>query len=121
MNFQNHAQYPAQSVTGFKVRQHLNRRKPLEFPGGSTLWTASAKAACLVLLVVLGISLWMGHVAAQLHESVQAIEASQYTIRDQQISLLAARAKLLSEQHVYEQAGAELALFEPNDYQITKM
>lgn len=121
MNIQNHVQYPAQSVTGFKVKQHLSRRNPLEFPGGSALWIASAKAACLALLVVLGISLSMGHVAAQLHESVQAVEAKQYTIRDQQISLLAARAKLLSEAYVYEQAGAELALFEPSDDQIKKM
>lgn len=121
MNIQNNVQYPAQSVTGFKIRQNLSRRKSLEFPGGSALWMASAKAACLALMVVLGVSLWMGHVAAQLHESVQAVEAKQYMIRDQQIGLLATRAKLLSESYVYEQAGSELALFEPNDYQIKKM
>ena len=121
MNYNNHVHFTARPAVGFKIRQQPRRRKALGFPGGSALWFCASKVACTMLFVVLGASFWLGSVTKQTYVSIQNIEAQQYTIRDKQISLLAQRAQLMSEQNVYQQARVELALVVPNDKQVKKI
>ena len=71
-----------------------------------------------MLMIVLGSSLWLNSVAKKLHGSIQNIEAQQYDIRDRQITLLAQRAQLMSENYVHQQARRELALVVPNSGQV---
>jgi hypothetical protein len=65
--------------------------------------------------------LWLSFAATRGEQAIQSIEASRHQLKEQQIILLAERAKLMSEQQVLKRAGAELALFVPGDKQVFKI
>lgn len=122
MNYQNQIPYTAaRPVTGLRLRQQLKRRRMLDLPGGGALWAAVAKAVCIVMTITLGLNLYSGYLARQLHQSIQAVEAEQHAFRNDQMTLLAERARLMSRQHVQEQARLELALHVPGGDQVFKL
>ncbi len=121
MNYQNSVRYVSQSAVDAKFKQQLRRRKPLALPGGTALWLAFSKIALAIVIVVFCINLWLSFAATRGEQTIQSIEASRHQLKEQQIILLAERAKLMSEQQVLKRAGAELALFVPGDKQVFKI
>jgi hypothetical protein len=120
MNYQSPIQYVAQPTSSLEFRQHLKRRKILEFPGGIALWLAVSKVAAVVLAIVFGLQMWLGNTISLNAQVVQELEATRHGLKNSQIILLAERAGLMSTKHIQEVAGAELALFVPEEGQVYK-
>jgi len=121
MNYQKSMQYIAQPALGLKFRQPLRRRKALDLPGGKQLWLNSLKAGLVVLTIMFCLSLWLGFTVTGFNTSIQAIEASRHQLKNEEITLLAERANLMSEKQVRKQAGAKLALYVPGKEQVFKL
>ena len=121
MNFQNQIHYTAQQTTGFEIRQQLRRRRVLDLPGGKMLWMAVAKVSCIAFAVVCGFGMWMGSLATQSDTSIQAVEAHLFSLRNDQITLLAERARLMSAKSIQAQAQQSLALYVPEKGQVYKI
>ncbi len=121
MNFQNHAHFTAQRTAGVRVRQQLRRRRVSDFPGGKVLWIAAAKVSCLVMVVVCASAFWIGSFISQAQTSIQAVEANLHSIRNDQITLLAERARLMSAKNIHSQAQQVLALYVPEEGQVQKI
>ncbi len=121
MNFQNHVHYTAQQTAGFQIRQQLKRRRVLDLPGGKSLWLMAAKVSCVALVIVCCLGIWIGTVAQQIHVSIQSTEAELHVLRNDQIGLLAERAKLMSAGHIRKQAEKTLALYVPDEGQVFKI
>jgi len=121
MNFQNHIHFTAQQTAGFEVRQPLRRRRVSDLPGGKMLWLASAKVSCIALVVVCASVLWMGSFSSQVQLSIQASEANLHQVRNDQITLLAERARLMSAKNIHSQAQQSLALYVPEKGQVYKI
>lgn len=121
MNFQNHIHFTAQQTAGFEVRQPLRRRRVSDLPGGKMLWLAIAKVSCIALVVVCTSVLWMGSFSSQVQLSIQASEANLHQVRNDQITLLAERARLMSAKNIHSQAQQSLALYVPEKGQVYKI
>lgn len=121
MNFQNHIHFTAQQTAGFEVRQQLRRRRVSDLPGGKMLWLAIAKVSCIALVVVCASVLWMGSFSSQAQLTIQAAEANLHNIRNEQIRLLAERARLMSAKNIHSQAQQALALYVPEKGQVYKI
>ena len=121
MNFQNHAHFTAQRTAGFEIRQQLRRRRVLDLPGGKVLWLNVAKVSSIALVIVCGLGIWMNGLTQQMNSSIQTIEAELHTLRNDQMNLLAERAKLMSAQHIQAKAENTLALYVPEKGQVLKI
>jgi hypothetical protein len=121
MNYQNSVRYGAQSTLNRKFRQQLRGRKVGGLPGGSALWLAASKIALGIVLVGFCFHLWLNFSVSRGERTIQSIEAGQHQLREEQITLLAMRASLMSEKQVIKRAGAELALFVPDEDQVFKL
>ena len=121
MNFQNHIHFTAQQTAGFEVRQPLRRRRVSDLPGGKMLWLAIAKVSCIAMVVVCASVLWMGSFSSQVELTIQASEANLHQIRNDQITLLAERARLMSAKNIHSQAQQSLALYVPEKGQVYKI
>jgi hypothetical protein len=121
MNIQNQIHYTAQRSTGFEIRQQLRRRRVLDFPGGKMLWLAVAKVSCIALVIVGCLGIWTGSLVTQSQTSIQAVEAHLYSLRNDQITLLAERARLMSAKSIQAQAQKSLALYVPEKGQVYKI
>ena len=121
MNFQNHIHFTAQQTAGFEVRQPLRRRRVSDLPGGKMLWLAIAKVSCIALVVVCASVLWMGSFSSQAQLTIQAAQANLHTVRNDQITLLAERARLMSAKNIHSQAQQALALYVPEKGQVYKI
>jgi len=121
MNFQNHVHFTTQRTAGLRVKQQLRHRRVTDFPGGKVLWIAAAKASCITLVVVCASVLWMQSLNSQMEVSIQAVEANLHTLRNDQITLLAERARLMSAKNIHSQAQRALALYVPEKGQVYKI
>ena len=121
MNFQNQIHFTAQQTAGFEIRQQLRRRRVSGFPGGKMLWLAVAKVFCLIMIVVCSSALWIGSLSSQTRASIQAVEAQLHAVRNEQITLLAERAQLMSARSIHSQAQQTLALYVPEEGQVYKI
>ena len=121
MNIPNQIHFTAQQTTGFEVRQQLRRRRVSDFPGGKMLWLAIAKVSCLAMVIVCTSVLWLGSLSSQARISIQAVEANLHTIRNDQMALLAERARLMSANNIHSQAQQTLALYVPEEGQVYKI
>lgn len=120
MNYQSPIQYVAQPTSSLEFKQHLKRRKVIDFPGGIALWLAASKVAAAILVVVFGLQMWLGSIVSSSAQVVQELEATRHGLKNNQIILLAERASLMSTKHVQEVAGTKLALFVPEEGQVYK-
>ena len=121
MNYQNSMQYLAQPALGLGFRQSLRRRRVYDLPGGNMLWLAAAKITLLALAIVFCLHLWLGSAATRINDSIQAIEAKRHELKNDEITLLAERAALMSENPVRKRAGEKLALFVPATQQVFQL
>ena len=121
MNYQSQMQFTVQSAAGLEIRQQLSRRKSLELPGGSGLWFAVSKVVSILLIVMVGLTFWMQSMVSDTYAHIQNTEAQHFEIRNEQMALLAERARLMSESYIQNQAQVELALFVPEKGQIHKL
>ncbi|MEE4167068.1 MAG: hypothetical protein V2I35_13785 [Desulfocapsaceae bacterium] len=121
MNFHNQIHFTAQQTTGFEIRQQLRRRRVTDLPGGKMLWLAVAKVSCLVLVAVCCSALWTGSLSNRAGASIKAVEADLHAIRNEQITLLAERAQLMSAKNIHSQAQEALALYVPEEGQVYKI
>ena len=90
-------------------------------PGGKMLWLAIAKVSCLAMVFVCCSVLWFGSLASQAQKSIQAAEANLHAVRNDQITLLAERAQLMSAKNIHVQAQQALALYVPEKGQVFKI
>ncbi len=114
-------QYLAQPAVGLGFRQSLRRRRAYDLPGGKVLWLAAAKVTFVALAIVFCLNLWLGSAVTRVNDSIQAIEASRHELKNDEITLLAERASLMSEKQVREKAGEKLALFVPATKQVFQL
>lgn len=121
MNFQNHVHFSARQTAGFEVRQQLRRRRVSDLPGGKILWLAVAKVFCISLIVICGSGLWFGSTTAHINTSIETVEANLHSLRNDQIALLAERARLMSAKNIHTHAQQELALYVPEKGQVYKI
>ena len=121
MNFQNQIHFTAQQTAGFEIRQQLRRRRVSDLPGGKMLWLAAAKISCLAMVVVCTSVIWMGSLSSQTRASIQAVEANLHVVRNEQMTLLAERAQLMSAKSIHSQAQQTLALYVPEEGQVYKI
>ncbi len=121
MNIPNQIHFTAQQTAGFEVRQQLRRRRVFDLPGGKMLWLAIAKVSCLAMVIVCTSVLWLGSLSSQARISIQAVEANLHTIRNDQMALLAERARLMSANNIHLQAQQVLALYVPEEGQVYKI
>lgn len=123
MNYQNSVRYGSrsQATVNRKFRQQLHRRRAGGLPGGAALWLAASKIALGVVLVVFCFQLWLNFTITRGERTIQSIEAGHHQLREEQITLLAKRASLMSEKQVLKRAGTELALFVPGEQQVFKI
>lgn len=121
MNFQNQIHFTAQQTAGFEIRQQLRRRRVSDLPGGKMLWLSVAKISCLVMVVVCSSVLWIGSLSSQTSAAIQAVEATLHAVRNEQMTLLAERAQLMSAKSIHSQAQQTLALYVPEEGQVYKI
>jgi hypothetical protein len=121
MNIPNQIHFTAQQTAGFEVRQQLRRRRVSDLPGGKMLWLAIAKVSCLAMVIVCTSVLWLGSLSSEARISIQAVEANLHTIRNDQMALLAERARLMSANNIHLQAQQVLALYVPEEGQVYKI
>ena len=121
MNIQNQIHFTAQQTAGFEVRQQLRRRRVSDLPGGKMLWLAIVKVFCVAMVVVCCSVLWLGSLSSQAHISIQTVEANLHAIRNDQMTLLAERARLMLANNIHSQAQQALALYVPEEGQVYKI
>ena len=121
MNYQNSIRIVSRSPLDTKFRQQLRRKKAFGLPGGTALWLAASKIALAVVFVVFCFNLWLNFTITRGEKEIQGIEAVRHQLKEDQIILLAERAKLMSEKQVLKRAGEELALFVPGEKQVFKL
>ena len=85
------------------------------------LWLAIAKVSCIALVIVGCLGIWAGSLVTQSKTSIQAVEAHLYSLRNDQITLLAERARLMSAKSIQAQAQKSLALYVPEKGQVYKI
>jgi len=121
MNYQSQVHFTAQPITGLKLKQQLRGRKALSLPGGNSFWYSLSKVLCATVVIVFGLTLLLGNIAKQTSGVIQAVEAKHHTIRNEQMTLLAERARLMSKSNIVDQAKIELALYVPRKGQVYKL
>ena len=85
-----------------------------------TVTEITAAEPAVVLAIVFGLQMWLGNTISLNAQVVQELEATRHGLKNSQIILLAERAGLMSTKHIQEVAGAELALFVPEEGQVYK-
>lgn len=113
MIFQNSTQAYPKSMATIRVKQQVRSQKIVDFPGGILLWKGAAKVSAILLLVVFGIQMVMGSMASSNLAMLQSAELQRHALVDNNISLRAQKAKLLSESQIKLAAGEKLALVVP--------
>ncbi len=101
--------------------QRLSGRRLADLPGGSTLWWAAAKVASVMVVLAAICSFGVSFAISGKQDEIAAIHEQQHQLRDQQITLLAERANLMSRQQVQERAGTQLALYIAENDQVLKL
>lgn len=117
MIIHNSAQSYTPPTVNIGVRQQLARRTVLDLPGGLLLWKVIGKVALAVCVVAVAGSVLLGSYGNHLSTQATALEGQRHQLTDQNITLRATRAGMLTRQAVEAAAGKALSLYSPGEGQ----
>jgi hypothetical protein len=119
MNYQNTTQAYMRTAAKVGVRRQTYRRTmSLEIPGGLVLWKVVGKTVLLILPVVLVMQIFLASAINNIERSVTLVQQQQQELEDQNIELLARKARLWAPGSVERLAADKLALYSPSKKQI---
>jgi hypothetical protein len=110
-----------QPVIGAKFRQRTRRRRALEIPGGTALWSALARRIVLIGVVLIGVSVCLNMIARNSGRLIDDLESARYELKDRQIGLAIERRALASEQRIRGDAIRYLALMDAREDQVISL
>lgn len=104
-------------VVNIGVRPQPARSGIWDIPGDQLLWKAAGRMAAVVCAATLAMQLMLGAYTDHLSAKVTTIEAERHQLMDQNITLRATRAGMLTKQAVEKAAGKALSLYSPGEGQ----
>jgi hypothetical protein len=120
MNFQNYTQTYTRPVAKRGLRQQLRSCDVRNLPGGQLLWKAAAKVMLLLLPFVLVISMFVGSAINSVERSIVTVDNQRHELMDENIGMLARKARLWAPDHVQKLAEEKLSLYVSAKRQVGK-
>lgn len=103
------------------VRQKVERRRPLDLPGGIVLWKAVGKVILWTVPLVLAANLWFSSAMNTRTAKIAEIETALQQLQVENGDLLRQVERLSSPVRVKIAAAEKLSLYEPEAGQIWPM
>lgn len=119
MNYHNTQEAFLRPVINIGVRQQLRTGDARELLSGAVL-KAVGKVALVLLPLVLAINLLMASTAADITETMTAVDNQRHEAMDKNIGLLAQKARLMAPDNIEQLAGKKLALFSAAGDQVER-
>lgn len=120
MNYHNTQEAFLRPVINIGVRQHLRARDTRELLGGPVM-KAVGKVALILLPLVLTLNMILASAVRDIEGSFTAVDNQRHELMDNNIELLAHRARLLAPDNIQRLAGQKMALFAASDEQVVHL
>lgn len=120
MNIINTTQTYVRPTSKTPLLQQLCSHGLFELPGGVTLWRIAGKTALLMLPLVLAVNLLVASAITRIDNKIAVADNQRHELMDQNIEMLARKARIWAPENVRELAADKLSLFEGARDQIGK-
>lgn len=120
MNFHNSTQTYLRPVAKVGLRQQLRPRDLFDLPGGLVLWRSVGKVMLFILPLVLLVNMIFGSFIGSVDRSITVVDNQHHELMDQNIEMLATKARLWDPAYMQKLAGEKLSLHAVSKKQIGK-
>ncbi len=118
MSYQTTSQAYIRSAVKIGARQQGRTKGLIDVAGQVALWKAFGKVALVVILVTLVFNIFISSAVSNVGRSISILDNQRQELEDQNIDLLARKARVWGPDHVARLAGEKLALYSPSKKQI---
>ena len=118
MNIINTTQTYVRPASKNSLLQQLCSHGLLDLPGGPTLWRIAGKTALLMLPLVLAVNLLVASAITRIENKIVVADNQRHELMDQNIEMLAGKARIWAPENVRELAADKLSLFEGSKNQV---
>ncbi len=118
MNYQTTSQTYMRSAVKIGTRQQVRTKGVIDIAGQVALWKAFGKAALVILPLTLVFNIFISSAVSNVERSISLLDNQRQELEDQNIDLLARKARVWAPDHVAQLAGEKLALYSPSKKQV---
>lgn len=120
MNFINTTQTYVRPTSKTTLLQQLSSLGLFDLPGGPALWRMAGKTALLMLPLVLAVNLFIASAINGIEKDIAVVDNQRHGLMDQNIEMLARKARLWAPNHIRELAADKLYLYAGSKKQVGK-
>jgi hypothetical protein len=120
MNIINTTQTYVRPAVKTSLLQQLCNHGFFDLPGGPALWRIAGKTALLILPLVLAVNLLVASAITRIDNKIVLADNQRHELMDQNIELLARKARIWAPENVRKLAADKLSLYEGAKDQVGK-
>lgn len=120
MNIINTTQTYLRPASKISLLQQFWRNGSLDLPGGPTLWRMAGKTALLMLPLTLAVNLFVASAINSIDYKINMMDNQRHELVDQNIEMLARKARIWAPENVRDLAADKLSLYERAENQVGK-